>query len=262
MADLYRKLAKEYSSARPTYPEEMIQFIASKTPAHDLAWDAGTGTGQAAQSLAGIYKNVIASDKSPKLLEFAVKLPNVRYYCNPLEMSIADVEQNIAAESSVDLVTIATALHWFDLPSFYQHVKRVLKKPNGVIAAWTYTKAEIHSSATVNALLQKIYLDLDPYFESEARLVLNDRYRTIDFPFQPVDGLEDTGPVEFKMEKAMGLDEFFTFVKSWSGYQTAKDKGVEILSDDVVQEFKHAWSEDGKELLTFPINLRIGKVGS
>ncbi len=35
------------------------------------------------------------------------------------------------------MITIATALHWFDFDSFYKEAKRVLK-PNGIIAAWTY----------------------------------------------------------------------------------------------------------------------------
>jgi len=44
-------LAKQYPDARPAYPPKLFQFIASKTPSHDLAWDVGTGTGQAAKSV-------------------------------------------------------------------------------------------------------------------------------------------------------------------------------------------------------------------
>lgn len=35
----------------------------------------------------------------------------------------------------MDLVTAASALHWFDLPAFYREVRRVLK-PHGCLAAW------------------------------------------------------------------------------------------------------------------------------
>lgn len=51
MAELFIKQAKQYSETRPTYPEEVFQFIASKTPSHDLVWDVGTGSGQAAKSV-------------------------------------------------------------------------------------------------------------------------------------------------------------------------------------------------------------------
>lgn len=81
--------------------------------------------------LARVYKSVIATDVSQNHLEFAAKLPNVRYQQTPPLMSIAELESSVATESSVDVVTIAQAMHWFDLPKFYQQVKWVLKKPHG-----------------------------------------------------------------------------------------------------------------------------------
>lgn len=212
--------------------------------------------------LAGIYKNVIATDISQEQLDFAVKLPNIRYECNPPTMSNAEVEQIVGAESSVDLVTSAEAMHWFDLPNFYKNVNWVLKKPNGVIATWSYTLPEI--SPTVDSLLQKLYSRMaDPYFKPQSKLVLEGKYKTIDFPFEAVDGLEHNGPFEFKMEKTMVLDNLFSLVKSWSAYKAAKGDGVEFLSDDVVEEFTSTWNEDGKsqKLATYPIYLRMGKVG-
>lgn len=50
MADqLFIKQAKQYAEVRPSYPAELFQFMASKTPDHDLVWDVGTGSGQAAK---------------------------------------------------------------------------------------------------------------------------------------------------------------------------------------------------------------------
>jgi len=51
MAKLFLKQAKQYADARPSYPPQLFQFIASKTPSHYLAWDVGTGSGQAAKSV-------------------------------------------------------------------------------------------------------------------------------------------------------------------------------------------------------------------
>ena len=42
-------------------------------------------------------------------------------------MSIAELESSISPQSSIDVVTIAQAIHWFDLPNFYQQAKWVLK---------------------------------------------------------------------------------------------------------------------------------------
>lgn len=47
MAELFIKQAKQYAVVRPTYPKQLFEFIASKTPFHHLVWDVGTGSGQA-----------------------------------------------------------------------------------------------------------------------------------------------------------------------------------------------------------------------
>ena len=209
--------------------------------------------------MAEIYKSVIATDTSPKQLEFATKLPNIRYQHTSPVMSLVELEKKVAAESSVNLVTIAQAMHWFDLPVFYQQVKWVLKKPHGVIAAWCYTTPEVNDS--MNRILQRFYEN--PYWDPQRKLV-DDKYIGINFPFEPVDGADSTGPFEFANERLMGLEDYFTYLRSWSAYQKAKEKGVELLSEDVVEDFKRAWSEDGnngQKLVRFPVYLRIGKAG-
>ena len=209
--------------------------------------------------LAAIYKNVIGTDASEKQLEFAAKLPNVRYQHTPSIMSMAELEQKVAPQGTVDLVTIAQALHWFDRPTFYEQVKWVLKKPHGVIAAWTYNVPRV--SDEVDKVFDQFYFDdLGPYWDS-ARKLVEENYRSIDFPFQPVDGVDHTGPFEFVSETVMDLDQYLTYIRSGSAYQTAKDKGVELLGEDLVEKFKLAWGNAGRRVAKFPINLRIGRVG-
>ncbi|KAL2317459.1 hypothetical protein Fmac_031335 [Flemingia macrophylla] len=185
MAKLFVKQAKQYANARPTYPQPLFQFIASKTPSHNLVRDAGTGSGLAAKSLAAIYKNVIGADASEKQLEFAANLPNVRYRHTPPTMSMAELEQ--------------------------MHVN-----------------------------------------------LLRDNYKNIDFPFEPVNGANHTGTFKFVTETAMDFNDFLTYIKSWSAYQTAKAKGVELLGEDMLQKFKLAWGEDGQIVAKLSIYLRIG----
>ncbi|XP_058749909.1 uncharacterized protein LOC131622916 [Vicia villosa] len=261
MAKLFVNQGKEYANARPSYPPQLFQFIASKTPSHNLVWDAATGSGQAAKSLATLYKNVIATDVSEKQLEFATKLPNVQYQLTPSTMSIPEVEQIVAPQGTIDLVTIAQGLHWFNLPNFYNQVKWVLKKPHGVIAAWCYLLPIINDEVDI-LFGQLYYTDSKPYWDSACKLV-EENYRSIDFPFEVVDGVDHTGPFEFVTETLMSFDGLLTLIRSWSGYQTAKEKGVELLREDVVEKFKVAWGEDhGPKTAKFPIYLRIGKVGN
>ncbi|XP_027175901.1 putative methyltransferase DDB_G0268948 [Coffea eugenioides] len=261
MAYLYLKQGKNYSQSRPNYPEELFHFIASKTPHHDLVWDAGTGNGQAASSLAKIYKNVIATDTSQKQLELASRLPNVQYKCTSPTMSAEELETDVAKQATVDLVTVGQAIHWFDRPKFYQQVQLVLKKPQGIIAAWCYTTPQVN--ARVDAVFNKFYfVDSRPYWHPGRNLIY-DKYESIEFPFFPVEGAENTGPFEFMTEKLMSLDELLAYAKSGSAYETALEKGVDLMSEDVIEEFRSAWAEDGnnQKVAKFPIYLRIGKVG-
>ncbi|KAK4757364.1 hypothetical protein SAY87_018665 [Trapa incisa] len=260
MAQLFLKQAKQYALTRPVYPPELFQFIASKTVTHGLAWDVGTGSGQAARSLAEIYRQVVATDTSPTQLEQAPRLPNVRYEVTSPVMSWAELEQKVAPESSLDLVTIAQALHWLDRPTFYQQVKWALKKPNGVVAAWCYTLPEI--DGTVDPVFRAYYADSGPFWDPARRLV-EDEYRSIEFSFEPVEGVEGTGPVRFVTHQAMSLDEFFTYMRSSSAYQTAKERGVELLDGEMAGRFERAWNErgEGPKTVKFPVYLRIGRVG-
>ncbi|KAL0334365.1 UNVERIFIED_CONTAM: hypothetical protein Sangu_1592700 [Sesamum angustifolium] len=125
-----------------------------------------------------------------------------------------------------------------------------------------YTVPEVNP--TVDSLFNRFYtIDAGPYWEAPRALV-DQKYETIHFPFEPVDGLEHNGPFRFSSEKVMDLDSYFTYLRSWSAYQIAKEKGVELLTENVLENFKRAWNEDGKfqKTVIFPIYLRIGKVGA
>lgn len=259
MADLFRKQADKYAETRPTYPPELFQFIASKTPNHDLAWDVGTGNGQAAVPLADIFKKVVATDTSQEQLSYATKLPNIHYHRFPSTISTKDIERCLAQRGTVDLVTVAQAIHWFDFPDFYDRVSFALRPPHGVLAAWCYTTPRVDER--VDSVFSRLYKESDPFWAKQRELV-DLEYRTIEFPFDPVDGMKDTGPVEFVIEKEMDLEMYLTYLRSWSAYQTAKERGVELLTERVVGDFESAWGGDGKAVKTlrFPVFLRIGKV--
>lgn len=73
------------------------------------------------------FDSAVATDASAAQLEQAELHPRVAYRNAPAESS-GEVD------ASIDLVTVATALHWFALDEFYREVRRVLR-PGGLIAA-------------------------------------------------------------------------------------------------------------------------------
>lgn len=264
MANLFLKQAKQYAATRPAYPPELFDFIASKTARHDLAWDVGTGSGQAIPPLAKLYKDVVGTDTSAQQLSYAPRLPNVRYVHTPPDLPLDGIHAAVAPPGSVDLVTVAQAFHWLDLPRFYAQVRSVLRAPQpqqaaGVLAAWCYTEPCV--DAAVDDAFWRLYNGSQPYWAPNRRLV-DDRYSGVDFPFDPVDGEAHTGPFEFSTERRMDLDGYLAYITSWSAYQTAKEKGVELLDEATVCGFADAWGGDRVEVKTvrYPIFLRIGKV--
>lgn len=125
--DHFGKVAASYAQHRPGYPSALFQWLADVCDAHSNAWDCGAGNGQASIALANHFTNVYATDLSDSQIANARTHPRVDY-------RIAPAEASGLPSSCADLVTIAQALHWFDLEKFYSEVRRVLK-PNGLITA-------------------------------------------------------------------------------------------------------------------------------
>src|ERR1044071_1842117 len=97
---------------RPRYPQKLFEYLASVAPGRQLAWDCATGNGQAAVGLASVFDRVIATDASEKQIANAQQRERVEYRLAPAENSGLE-------SATVDLVTVAQALHWFDMEQFY-----------------------------------------------------------------------------------------------------------------------------------------------
>ncbi len=104
--------AGQYARFRPQYPEALFSYLALLAPARELAWDCATGNGQAAIGLAAHFERVIATDASSQQIESAEPHSRVEYRVAPAENSRLPAD-------SVDLVTVAQAVHWFDVPAFF-----------------------------------------------------------------------------------------------------------------------------------------------
>ena len=166
-------VAKDYGAGRPGYPEELFDWLAhAVAPARDTAWDAATGSGQAAWGLVHRFDRVIATDISEEQLRHARRHPRIDY-------RVARSEASGLPERSVDLAVSAAAAHWFDLPRYYEELRRVVR-PGGVAAAWTYHVA--HVDPPLDAILWRFYKDvLGPYYPPNVLLV-DERFAGIHLP--------------------------------------------------------------------------------
>ncbi|MDQ3791506.1 MAG: class I SAM-dependent methyltransferase, partial [Actinomycetota bacterium] len=142
--------AARYAHLRPTYPEELFAFLSTTVVSREVAWDCATGNGQAATHLTGYFERVIATDESAEMLAQAPRAPRIEY-------RVAEAEDSGIDARSVDLVTVASAIHWFDLGRFYAEVRRVVR-PGGIIAAWTYYTPVFGND--VDAIIERLARDV------------------------------------------------------------------------------------------------------
>lgn len=124
--DKFSGKADDYDRYRPTYPTELADWLFARTNAKTVA-DIGAGTGKFTKLLLAKAEKVIAVEPNGDMLK--------KLYRNVPTAQIinASAENTSIADGSVDLVTAATAFHWFDEDKFKAECKRILA-PNGRIA--------------------------------------------------------------------------------------------------------------------------------
>jgi ubiquinone/menaquinone biosynthesis C-methylase UbiE len=241
--DHFSQQSDIYAKYRPQYPQELYAYLASLTEGHHVAWDCGTGNGQAATGLAAFYEKVVATDPSEQQIKNS--LPHER-----VEYLIEKAEQTSIFSHSVDLVTVANALHWFDFEAFYKEARRVLKS-NGVIAAWAYALPII--SLEMDKIVKYVHYDiLGAYWLAENQLV-QDGYVNVPFPFGQI-----VAPT-FYCEKAMSLEDFRGYLNTWSAMQRFINKNNYNPLDKLGDELAATWG-DGEKVVRWKLILKVGRV--
>ena len=244
-ADHFSGVSAAYAAFRPRYPDALFDFLAQAAPARDDAWDAGTGSGQAAVGLARHFKHVLATDASSSQIEHATPDPRIDYRVCPAESCDLD-------DRSVDLVTAAQALHWFDRPRFWTEVRRVLRR-NGVIAVWTYVMLEI--APRIDEIVRRFYHDVvGPYWPPERRIT-EERYQTIEFPFA------ELAAPNFVIEQSVTLDDVAGYVRTWSATRGFIKQHRKDPVERLVAELGPAWGDPHKSRLArWPVAMRVGRI--
>jgi SAM-dependent methyltransferase len=189
------------------------------------------------------YESVVATDVSEGQLRNAVAHPRVQYVHTPEHLSEDELVALVGGEGSLDLVVVATSIHWFDVPLFYAVVNRVLRKPGGVLAVWGYNY-EVHPFE--DALYCQFYGALHPYMDQRTRLAM-DRYRDLPFPFEPVGVGAEGAPADVDMEVEMTLEDLTGMLMTGSVVTTARQKGsgteLEAVVRDVTKRLEQEWGD-------------------
>jgi SAM-dependent methyltransferase len=237
--------AADYSAFRPGYPQSLIDYLATVAPATGTVLDCGCGGGQLSVPLASRFERVIATDASAQQIAHAEAHPQVEYRTAPAEASGLP-------DASVDLVTVAQAAHWLDLPAFYGEVRRVAKS-GGVVALITYGIHKV--TPEIDAVVARFYADtIGPYWPPERRLV-EEGYRSLPFPFA-----EFAAP-GLAIEEHWDLEQLLGYINTWSAVQKATQALGSSPMPSLADAVAPFWGEPSSaRTVIWPLTVRAGRV--
>jgi len=242
MKDYFSTHSGQYKRFRPTYPAELYSFLISQVNERKHAWDCGTGNGQVAVELAKNFNRVDATDISSQQLNQAPKQKNIHY-------SVQPAEQTNFPDNRFDLITVAQAIHWFNIDEFYKEVIRTIKS-GGCFAVIGYGLVETFPKA--DSILSHFYRDIvGPFWDYERRY-LEEKYQTIPFPFREIKTPEFYSTFEWSFDQLIG------YLGTWSSVQHYRNKKGDNPVDLIYEDLKTCWS--GKiQTVKFPFFLRLGQ---
>ncbi len=245
--DHFSQTAAGYAAHRPTYPRELAAWLATCCATPGVAWDAGCGSGQLSTLLGEHFERVIASDASEKQIGTATRHPHVEYRRAKAESSGLD-------DNSIDLCASAQAAHWFDLPAYFQEVRRVAR-PGAALALVSYGIMVVDSA--IDAVIMSFYHEaLGQYWPPERRIV-EAGYRTIEFPF---DELE---PPRLEMRARWTLADMIGYIETWSAvWAMAKAVGRGAIEAHHYR-LAAAWGDPSAiRVVRWPLSIRAAIVKS
>ena len=238
--DHFSKQAADYARFRPGYPQELFDYLVSIAPSRRLAWDCGTGNGQAAAGLASVFDAVIATDASEKQITNAELHERVDYLVAPAEDSSIDF-------GTVDLIMVRRRCTGSIWTAF---TRRVLKS-DGVLAASAYNL--LHINPAIDEVVNRYYYEVvGPFWPQERKLV--EQFDNLPFPFHEID------PPKFEMTAQWNLDHLVGYLRTWSSTQRfMAAKGSDPLKQ-IMGELRAAWgTPEQTRNVIWPLTLRIGR---
>ena len=239
---LFSSHSKQYATFRPTYPKGLYDFVFKHVKKFETAWDCGTGNGQVARDLSPKFKKVQATDISANQLANAYQAENIFYS--------AAGEETIFPDRQFDLITVAQAIHWFDISKFYTEVSRVARE-DAILAIWGYSLLSINPE--IDTILKHFYTEIVGTYWDKERKLIDEQYKTIPFPY------DELQTPEFKFSLTWTLEEFRGYISTWSAVQKYIRANKIDPVDNFIKQILPFWKSP-KLTVSFPLFLRLGKV--
>ena len=241
---LFSSASDAYKQFRPTYPLSLYQYLADLAPARELAWDCGCGNGQASIELAKYFQRVCASDVSEAQIAEAQSATNIHYSVSAAEAIAADAD-------SLDLITVAQAIHWFKHDLYFKEVDRVLK-PGGVLAAWGYQL--MYTDTPLDAVIETLHTQIVGAYWPKGRELLDAGYTQIQFPYPRLQA------PAFEMRCHWQFSHLIGYLNTWSAVKAYTIQHGKNPIELMINEIRSAWGDEKQSQdVYWPLILYVGQ---
>jgi ubiquinone/menaquinone biosynthesis C-methylase UbiE len=186
---VYSTKAEKYAKYRWDYAPQAIQAIIDitrMTRQWTLA-DLGAGTGILTRHFIGKVKKVYAIEPNTEMMQILTE--ELQAFSSVCVLG-APAENTTLPDHSVDMITVAQAIHWFDPEPARREMLRILKKDGWLVLIRNYeTNAKEKGEALGSLMTEEYGADFTVVTErpkaAPTRFYFgNDRFQTLVFPFQ------------------------------------------------------------------------------
>lgn len=204
--------AKKYLQHRGGYADKLIEVVIAQHTSSggglDVVLDVGCGPGNATRSLAPFFQHAVGADPGHSMIEAAKTVPSSTKLGAPITFEVSAAENlsgldalkklSPAGESNaletVDLITAATAAHWFDMPLFWGEAAKVLK-PGGSVIIWCTGGFYCDPNTTPNParlqeFLNKFELEVLAPYEMPGNKLMRELYVDLGMPWECLGKIE------------------------------------------------------------------------
>jgi SAM-dependent methyltransferase len=245
----FTDLVENYVKYRPTYPDEVLDYLKNEAglTADAVIADIGSGTGIFTNLLLNRGYKVYAVEPNQAMQQAAKQWLG----SNRKHISVdATAEATTLAPKSIDLVVCAQAFHWFNDERTHMEFHRILKENGYAALIWNNRLADTDAFASAyEKLLKENSIDYNKVNHRNVgdidfkAFFKNGEYQTVKFPNVQV----------FDEEGMMGRAFSSSYVPPQKSENGQKFK-------QILKDIFDKYNEDGKVSFHYQTEVYFGKV--